>query len=187
MVMATSIEFTHGWWILHVCSRNRLVRAVDRLELLVIAMAFVAALVAGACAGAIGTAVYDARSRVYIAQAQTTHAVTGTAIENSTAPTLSAVGWQARTGWHRDRSVKAGDLLTIWVDRVGNRVDAPVPTSRAGVEAVGAAVLTWQIVIIVVAVGAGWTHSRLDRRRDAAWERDIQSLIEDGRGRTNRP
>jgi hypothetical protein len=186
MVMATSIEFAPRWWILRARTRNPLVRAIDRLELLIIALGFVAVLVTAACAGALGTAVYDARSRVYIAQAQTTHAVTGTAIEDGTATAVNAARWHGRTGWHRDRFVKTGDPLTIWVDRDGNPVDAPAPTSRAGVEAVGVALAAWQTVIIVVAGGARWTHSRLDRRRDAAWERDIQSLIDDAGGRTNR-
>ena len=62
MIMPTSIECTDRLWILRACSRNRLVRAIDRLELLVFALGFVAALVGAACAGALGTAVYDARS-----------------------------------------------------------------------------------------------------------------------------
>jgi hypothetical protein len=185
MVMATSIEFAPRWWILRARTRNPLVRAIDRLELLIMAIGFVAILVTAACAGALGTAVFDARSRVYIAQAQTTRSVTGTAIEDSTATTVNA-RWQARTGWHRDRTVKTGDLLTIWVDRDGNPVEAPAPTSRAGVEAVGVALAAWQTVTIVVAGWVWWTHSHLDRRRDTAWERDIQSLIGDDGGRTNR-
>jgi hypothetical protein len=111
--------------------------------------------------------------------------VTGTAIEDSTATTVNA-RWQARTGWHRDRSVKTGDLLTIWVDRDGNPVEAPAQTSRAGVEAVGVALAAWQTLTIVVAGWVWWTHSHLDRRRYTAWERDIQSLIDDDGGRTNR-
>lgn len=153
--MSTSIERAPGWWILRACSRNPLVRAIDRLELVIIALAFVAVLVAASCAGALGTAVFDARSHVYIAQARTRHAVTGT-------------------------------LPTTWVDRDGNPVGAPAPTSRAGVEAVGVALAAWQTVTILVAGWAWWTHSHFDRRRDAGWERDIESLIDDGRGRTNR-
>jgi hypothetical protein len=156
VVMPTSIERAPGWWILRACTRNPLVRVVDRLEMLIMALAFVAVLVAAACAGALGTAVFDARSHVYIAQAQTRH------------------------------TVKTGDLPTTWVDRDGNPVEAPVPTSRAGVEAVGVALAAWQTVTILVAGWAWWTHSHLDRRRDAAWERDIESLIDDDGGRTNR-
>ena len=153
--MSTSIERAPRWWILRACSRNPLVRAIDRLELVIIALAFVAVLVAASCAGALGTAVFDARSHVYIAQAQTRHTVTGT-------------------------------LPTTWVDRDGNPVGAPAPTSRAGVEAVGVALAAWQTVTILVAGWAWWTHSHLDRRRDAGWERDIESLIDDDGGRTNR-
>jgi hypothetical protein len=153
--MSTSIERAPGWWILRACSRNPLVRAIDRLELVIIALAFVAVLVAASCAGALGTAVFDARSHVYIAQAQTRHTVTGT-------------------------------LPTTWVDRDGNPVGAPAPTSRAGVEAVGVALAAWQTVTIVVAGWVWWTHRHLDRRRDAAWERDIESLIGDDGGRTKR-
>jgi hypothetical protein len=153
--MSTSIERAPGWWILRACSRNPLVRAIDRLELVIIALALVAVLVAASCAGALGTAVFDARSHVYIAQAQTRHTVTGT-------------------------------LPTTWVDRDGNPVGAPAPTSRAGVEAVGVALAAWQTVTILVAGWAWWTHSHLDRRRDAGWERDIESLIDDDGGRTNR-
>jgi hypothetical protein len=46
--MPTSIERAPGWWILRACSRNPLVRALDRLELLIMALAFVAVLVAAA-------------------------------------------------------------------------------------------------------------------------------------------
>jgi hypothetical protein len=153
--MSTSIERAPGWWILRACSRNPLVRAIDRLELVIIALALVAVLVAASCAGALGTAVFDARSHVYIAQAQTRHTVTGT-------------------------------LPTTWVDRDGNPVGAPAPTSRAAVEAVGVALAAWQTVTIVVAGWVWWTHSHLDRRRDAGWERDIESLIDDDGGRANR-
>ncbi len=184
--MATSIEFGRRWWILRACSRNPLVRAIDRLELLVIAVGFAVALVAAAYAGALGTAVYDARSRVYIAQAQTTHAVTGTATEDGTATAANAARWQGRTGWHRDRSVNTGDPLTIWVDGSGDRVDAPAPISQAGVDAVGVAYVAWQSVALAAAGLICWGRSRLDRRRDSAWERDIRCLIDDDGGRTNR-
>jgi hypothetical protein len=183
--MPTSIERAPGWWILRACSRNPLVRAIDRLELVIMALAFVAVLVAAACAGALGTAVFDARSHVYIAQAHTRHPVTGTGVEDSTATTVNA-RWQARSGWHRDPTVKSGDLPTTWVDRDGNPVEAPAPTSRAGVEAVGVALAAWQTVTLLVAGWVWLTHSHLDRRRDAAWERDIESLIDDDGGRTNR-
>ena len=75
----------HVWCILRACGRrNPLVRNSDRIELLIVALGVLVALVATACAGALGTAVYDARSSVYLAEAQTRHTVIATAIEEST-------------------------------------------------------------------------------------------------------
>ena len=87
-----------------------------------------------------------------------------------------------------DHAVKTGDPLMIWVDRDGDRVDAPTPTSQAGVDAVGVAYAAWQAVVLAAAGLVCWGRSRLDRRRDSAWERDIRCLIDDGgSGQTVRP
>ena len=77
-----SVERVHGLWVLRACGRNPLVRGIDRLELLIITVGVLVVLVAAALAGALGTAVHDARSHVYIAQAQTRHTVTARAAED---------------------------------------------------------------------------------------------------------
>src|SRR6185295_10651390 len=76
-------------------------------------------------------------------------------------------------------AVETGDSLTIWVDRDGNRVDAPAPTSQASVDAVGVAYSAWQTVVVAVAGSVYWGRRRLDRRRESAWERDVRCLIDD--------
>ena len=194
-----SAEYVYGWWVLRACGRNPLVRRIDRVELLIIALGILIALVAAAGAGALGTAVHDARNRIYIAQAQTRHAVTARAIDDST--TVLAVDdttatrvdarWQVNGTEHTgsftlDGAVKTGDPLRIWVDRNGDRVDASTPASQAGVDAVGVAYTAWQTVILAVAGLVWWGRSQLDRRRDSAWDRDIRCLIDDDGGRTNR-
>jgi hypothetical protein len=194
-----SADYVHGWWVLRACGRNPLVRRIDRLELLIGALGMLVVVVAAACAGALGTAVHDARSRVYIAQAQTRHTVTAGAIDDSTTvlgvddntATRVNARWQVNGAEHTgslnwDQAVKTGDPLTIWVDRDGNRVDAPTPISQAGADAVGVAYVAWQSVVLTAAVLICWGRSRLDRRRDSAWERDIRCLIDDDGGRTNR-
>jgi hypothetical protein len=194
-----SADYVHGWWVLRVCGRNPLVRRIDRLELLIVALGILVVVVAAAFAGALGTAVHDARSRVYIAQAQTRHTVTARAIDDSTivfgvddnTATRVNARWQVNGTEHTgslnwDHAVKTGDPLTIWVDRDGNRVDAPTPISQAGVDAVAVAYVAWQSVVLAAAVLICWGRSRLDRRRDSAWERDIRCLIDDDGGRTNR-
>jgi hypothetical protein len=194
-----SADYVHGWWVLRACGRNPLVRGIDRLELVIVALGILLVVVAAACAGALGTAVHDARSRVYIAQAQTRHTVTARAIDDSTivigvddnAATRVDARWQVngteRTGsFTLDSAVKTGDPLRVWVDRNGNRVDAPTPTSQAGLDAVGVAYVAWQSVALAAAGLICWGRSRLDRWRDSAWERDIRCLIDDDSGRTNR-
>jgi hypothetical protein len=194
-----SADYVHGWWVLRACGRNPLVRRIDRLEVLIVALGIFLVVVAAACAGALGTAVHDARSRVYIAQAQTRHTVIASAIDDSTVvlgvdhnmATRVNARWQVNGTEHTgslnwDHAVKTGDPLTIWVDRDGNRVDAPTPISQAGVDAVAVAYVAWQSVVLAAAVLICWGRSRLDRRRDSAWERDIRCLIDDDGGRTNR-
>jgi hypothetical protein len=171
------------------------VRASDRLELLIIALGIVVGLVAAACAGALGTAVHEERSRVYIAQAQSRHTVTAKAIDDSTMvfgaddnmATRVSARWQVNgvehagsLTWHG--AVKSGDPLRIWVDRDGNRVDAPTPTAQAGVDAVCVAVSVWQTLALVAAGAIWWGRSRLDRRRDSVWERELRCLIHGSAG-----
>jgi hypothetical protein len=194
-----SVERVHGLWVLRACGRNPLVRGIDRLELLIIAVGILVVLVAAALAGALGTAVHDARSRVYIAQAQTRHAVTARATEDSTlvlrvddsTATRVNARWQVDGTEHTgslswDHVVKTGDPLMIWVDRNGDHVDAPVPVSQAAADAIGVAYVAWQAVVLVVAGLVCWGRWNLERRRDSAWERDIRCLIDDDGGRTNR-
>ncbi|MCW2511942.1 MAG: hypothetical protein JWR11_984 [Mycobacterium sp.] len=191
-----SVDYIHGWWVLRAAGRNPLVRGTDRLELLIVAVGILAVVVGAAFAGALGTAVHDARSRVYVAQAQTRYPVDAEAIDDSTVvlgirdTTATRVNarWRANGTEHTgsvnlDGVVKTGDPLTVWVDLNGNRVDAPAPTSQAGWDAVIAAYAAWQTVALAAAGFIWWGRARIDRRRDSAWERDIRCLIHDNGGR----
>jgi hypothetical protein len=97
--------------------------------------------------------------------------------------------WQVaageRTGWLQlNTAAKSGERIGIWVDEDGNPVAPPTPTWHA----VGDAVATAAATLLLVAVGltslVTSARSRLDRARDAQWEREIRCLQEDG-GRTN--
>lgn len=189
----------HAWQVLRACGRrNPLVRTSDRIELLIVALAVLIALVATACAGALGTAVHDVRSRGYLAEAQTRHTVIARAAEDGTtvvrlrnhAVTVVDARWQVdgtehTDGLTTDGPVKAGDPLLIWVDSDGHRVDAPTPTSQAGVDAVGVAYAAWQAVLFLVTGLVCWGRSCLDRRRITGWERELRSLVYGG-GTENR-
>jgi hypothetical protein len=191
-----SVDYVPRWWVLRACGRNPLVRGVDRLELLIISLGILVVLVAAACSGALGTAVHDARSSVYTAQAQTRQAVIARAVDDSTIVfgadenTTARVNarWQANGTDHTGsftlaRAVKTGDPLRIWVDRNGDRVDAPTPASQAGVDAVGVAYAAWLTVALAAAGLICWGRSRLERQRDSAWERELRCLVDDDSGR----
>jgi hypothetical protein len=186
------------WPGLRLFSRNPLVRASDRIESAIIAFALLFVVVATACAGVVGTAVYDAKAQTFREQAQTRHAVVATAVADSepaVSPKTNAATVQARwrlngtdhadlLGWHN--SVKAGEPLKIWVDDNGKQVDQPGPVERAAVDAVSAAVVGWLIVVAAAAQVVVLVRAHATRMRNAQWERDIRCLIDDDGGRTNR-
>ena len=131
------------WWLLAASGRNPLVPAVDRLELLVIALAILAGLFAAAGAGALGTAVYDARSSTYAVESQMRRSATATAaiataagasIEDGQRP-VAVTSERATT--HPDS--QRVDPQVVWDFRSGRRVDAAHSTSRATDEAIGIA------------------------------------------------
>jgi hypothetical protein len=191
----------HVWWLLRAYRRsNPLVRGSDRLELFFIALGVLVVLVATACAGALGTAVHDARSRVYLDEANTRHSVIGTAVQNSTtvlgiernSVTSVNVRWLVDGIEHVEHltvpdTVKAGAPLVIWLDRNGNRVDAPTPTSQAGVDAVVTAMMFWLTVAFTVTGMICLTRSGLNRRRIRNWDRDLRSLVHDGGSGNRKP
>ena len=195
------VDSIRVWWLLRACGRrNPLVRTSDRIELLVIAFGVLIALVATACAGALGTAVHDARSDTYLAEARTRHTVPATAVEDSTTfvgvrdNVVARVNarWQVDGIEHADHftiydRVKSGDPLVIWLDRDGNRVDAPTPTSQAGMDAVVAAMMFWLTVAFTVTGLICLARSGLNRRRIRGWDRDLRSLVHDGGSGNRKP
>ena len=73
------------------------------------------------------------------------------------------------------RATKSSGLTTRWI-RSGRRVDAAHATSQATAKAIGIACVAWQTVAGLVCR----TRWRLDRARDAVWEKDIRELLDDG-------
>jgi uncharacterized integral membrane protein len=185
------------WPVLRLFSRNPLVRTSDRLEGAVVALAVILVVIAAACAGVVGTMIHDTETQKFLQQSQSRHTLMATAVsdskpEPSTGTTASTVHAQWRVnsinhagvlGW--DYAVKAGEALPIWVDGDGNRVDRPTPIQRATADAVSAAVVGWLIVVLAAAQVVCAVRARATRMRDAEWEKDIRSLVDEDGGRTN--
>jgi hypothetical protein len=88
-----------NWWLLAACGRNPLVRVVDRLELVVIALAIPAGPFAAAGAGALGTAVHEACSSTHAAQSQMRQSATATAATATAAGASIETRMNARCGY----------------------------------------------------------------------------------------
>lgn len=183
------------WRIVRAFGRNPVVRLSDRVEAIVLVLAILGCIVGASIAGAVGTAVYDARRQVYSEQAQTRHPVTATALQDSTTVVDGSVynvsvQWRVNAVDHTEsfdwtHIVKKGDRVDIWVNGDGNRVVAPSPASQAGVDGARAGVALWLSVVAVAAALTGVVRWRLLRVRSADWERELASLQTNGDGRTN--
>lgn len=194
-VMSTS-KATVRWQLVRAFGSNPLVRIIDRIEAAAMMLAIVVSLAAMPVSNAIGTAVHDQRSRVYAEEAQSRHMVPATVMRQKTAishPWMAVIRVDAR--WRADnadhtgvfswaRPVEHGHTIGIWVDQHGNRVGPPTSRWLAVADAVAAGVGLWIVVTAAAAVLFAILRSLLDRRRYAAWDRDITSLA-DGGGRTN--
>ena len=170
-----TIGLGRGWWV-RLLGRNPLVRSSDRIEVMVLSLAVLLTVVAVPIAGAIGTFVYDAHTRVYAEEAQTRHQVTATAIEDGTVVMQpKSLSFTARATWSaagRDHSdivtwsdqVKAGDQQFIWVNADGAKVGPPSSSSDAAADAVGIAISVW---LGVAAASAGLVYVGATRARSS--------------------
>jgi hypothetical protein len=183
--------------IVRLFDRGPLVRTTDRVEAFVVTMAIVMALLAVPIAAAIGTAVHDTRSHVYAEQNETRRNVTATvsdvpdaqAFSRTSMITVPVEWWDGDTrhtgSAPAQASVEAGDSIDLWVDADGAQVLAPTPFARAAVEAVAAAVAIWVSVAAGAAILSALVQMACDRIRSAAWQQDLDSLVDGGGHTTN--
>jgi hypothetical protein len=181
------------WRVGRVVARNPLLRRSDRVEALVGLIAVLATLIAIPIAVVAGAIAYDARAQLYAHEAHDRRLVTGTVTDarHQDMDSTVAQAWWPNDGGGRTGTlyltspVNAGDSIKLWVDRDGKPTSPPNPAWHAVGDAVGAAGL----VVLIAGLGAASlvvaVRSRLDRGRDAQWDRDLRCLVDDG-GRTNR-
>jgi hypothetical protein len=191
-----TIGLGHRWWT-QVFGRNPLVRRSDRIEALVFSFAVLFTVVAIPVAGAIGTSVHDARTRVYAEETLTRHEVTATTVQPGVIVVQPprGVSFTARAKWSasgRDHSgvinwsdqAEIGDQQAIWVNDAGENVGPPSPPSRADVDAVAIAISLW-FGVAGASAGLVYVVRRwLDRCRYAHWDRQINTFRAND-GRTN--
>ncbi|WP_396928145.1 hypothetical protein [Mycolicibacterium sp.] len=171
--------------------RGPLVRAIDRIEALVVVLAVVLSLVAIPIAAAIGTAVYDSRQHLYADQAATRQATLATVTDVPashplrTATTTVSARWTAagtqHTGTVEARASTApGDTVAVWVDNTGAQTPAPTPTAHAAREAAIGAIALWIGAVGITATLCTLTRTLCDRIRLRGWQLDLEHLISKG-------
>ncbi len=169
------------WWIARPLGRNPLLRAADRLEALLVLVVIVGWLLVVPITGAVGTAIYDGRHRVYAEEALTRHRVVATVVEG-TAPlsrTHSRSGRLDCGGRRGHRLVlirQGGEIRCVWVDGDGNCVAPPTPTTQAVPDALCGALSILLSAMVVTALVLILMRSRLDRMRDTEWERELRAI-----------
>ena len=165
------------WPIFGLFRRNPLLRASDRIEALVLALAVMVLLLAVPVADTVGTAVHDSRRDVYAQQHHNRHLVTA-AITDDTAAQNDLANQYRHHGGPMDcrgaehtgavaaqSATKPGDHVAIWVDDNGALTDEPTPTTRAGADAVTAALFMWAGVTAAVVILLAGTRAVCDRIR----------------------
>jgi hypothetical protein len=180
------------WPIIRAFGANPLVRISDRIEATAVISAVAISLLAAPVAGAIGTTVHDARSRVYAEEAHTRQpirAIITTARHSAplTRPypntTIIQARWHAQGIDHVDtfgsnRAVTVGDQIDIWVNDTGERVRPPTPGAKAVIDAVWVGVLLWLGAVGAAAALVAVVRWRLDCRHETDWEREIEGLFD---------
>jgi hypothetical protein len=179
-------------WFIRVLGHGTLVRRSDRIEVWSLIAAALILAVATPIVCAIGTSAYDARVHLYSVEAQHRHPLTATAVEESEpAYRPGNITYTVRAKWiaagqqHVDviewsSRPEAGDQQRIWVDDSGRYASPPKTSSLAATEASVLSVAVWLGVLSVVAAALYAIRWRLDIRRFAQWDMEINKISEGG-------
>ena len=185
-----TFTFTAGSWTRRLMMRNPLMRTSDRVQAVTLVLLLALALAAVPIAGAVGTAIYDARVHAIATERLSIRQVTATAIADSVITRLpyqssiaTELQWQDGGRDHRaivdtDSEMKAGGHTEIWIDSTGAQSRPPLSGSDAATEAIMSAFLL--ISALAVATLGAWTvlGHVLDRGRFAAWDRELDRLTD---------
>ena len=190
-----TFTLTLGGWLRRLDRRNPLVRGNDRIEVVAALLVFIVVILAAPVSGSVGTVFYDNLKDRSAADRLTRHEVVATVADDSYVapqpyekPFLTPIQWELGATVHTDEvrtdRMKAGEQLNVWIDSEGKRTKNPLSDQDAATEAVVTAFGLWFATVGIAA--AAWTmvRLRLNRRRYADWDRELDDLVDNG-GRTN--
>ncbi|MFF7640175.1 hypothetical protein [Streptomyces canus] len=195
MVRTGRTRLRKAWW--WRWRRNPLRRRSDRLEAWLVLATWTLALLGGLLAGAAAAAGMADDLAARRAALHTVSAVlvgkadrTATVTADGSAETVRAkVRWTALDGSTRTGATRvapgtaAGTSVTVWTDRRGDLVRAPLAAAEARLQSVLTGVLVAAGTGAVVFGGGYLARLRLDRRRLRDWEAEWARVAPSG-GRT---
>lgn len=179
-------------WFIRLLGHNTLVRRSDRIEAWSLVAAVLILAVATPVVCAFGTSTYDARARLYSIEMQHRHPVTATTVGggdrvygpgdvmNAARTKGNAAGQEHVEVIKWSSRAKSGDQNRIWVDDNGLGVAPPRSSSRAAAEASALALAVWLGVLVSVAGVLCAIRWRLDIRRFAQWDLEMNKISEGG-------
>lgn len=184
-------------WYRHALGFNPLVRAVDRIEALVVLGILVTALFAIPAAMSAGALVRDTGMRTAEEQSHSRHSVQAVVVKGIGLPTDLDTPAYVQAQWTEDEqsrtesvvgpaTIKAGDRMTIWLDTSGKVVAAPMTTSDAELNGIAVAVTLWISIVMAGVVTAYLVRRGLDRSRYRSWERELHLMAHNDDGWANR-
>jgi hypothetical protein len=178
--------------------RNRLVRATDRVEALATILLFLLGVATIPVVVTVGMSTHQHQAAMYARQAGSVHqAAARVTASRSVAPNHGSkdvsdaqITWDV-DGLPRGAPIRwreyltAGDQIPIWVDGTGKLSGKPMSPDQAVMDGVVVAVFLWTAVVAVGVGGQRLLVWRLDRHRDAQWDRELETLSTDGGGRAD--
>lgn len=183
---------TRRTWFIRVMGHNTLVRRSDRIEAWSLVAAVLILAVATPIVCAFGTSTYDARARLYSIEMQHRHPVTATAAGDGDRGHEPGNGMDAaRTKWNAagqqnvdvvkwSSRAESDDQKRVWVDDNGLLVPPPRTSNSAATEASVLALGMWLGVFVFVAGVLRAIRWRLDIRRFAQWDLEMNKISEGG-------
>ena len=171
--------------LLQAMGSNPLVRRSDRIEALSLVAAVLILVIATPFVCAFATSLHDSRAQVYTQEVAHRHPAIATATEEGELIAASNDVWfTAQARWNaagQDRvgvvnwpgRAKIGDRQAIWVDDNGQYARPPRPPSRATADAWTIGLVVWFALLDAVAGAYCAIRWRLDARRLAQWDLEI--------------
>ncbi|MPY77326.1 MAG: hypothetical protein GEV04_02305 [Actinophytocola sp.] len=176
---------------------NPLIRPTDRRQARLAAVLIGLALLAGPIIGGFGFSYHASLTDRATAQRHDRSPVDAVLLEDAPVPAPAGAAavrmprtaaaraeWSTPDGLRREGKVpvtsgsNAGDTVTIWVDRDGNRTAAPLSSGETAAASVFATLGIWLVFVAALAGYYVLMRVRLDHARYAAWEREWQELDE---------